>query len=116
MLLKNEQNLLPLKKNLKSIAVIGPDADNPLNQLGDYTTRKVTQPVVTILQGIKQKVGPQTKALYAKGANVLGDDKSGFRDAVQAAKGADLAVVVVVSGSGTTRAITKKEQLRMRSS
>ena len=94
-LLKNEQNLLPLKKDLKSIAVIGPDADNTLNQLGDYTARKVTQPVVTILQGIKQKVGPQTKVLYAKGSNVLGDDKSGFREAVQAAKGADLAVVVV---------------------
>jgi beta-glucosidase len=94
-LLKNEQNLLPLKKDLKSIAVIGPDADNTLNQLGDYTARKVTQPVVTILQGIKQKVGPQTKVLYAKGSNVMGDDKSGFREAVQAAKGADLAVVVV---------------------
>jgi beta-glucosidase len=94
-LLKNEQNLLPLKKNLKSIAVIGPDADNTLNQLGDYTARKVTQPVVTILQGIKQKVGPQTKVLYAKGSNVLGDDKSGFREAVQAAKSAELAVVVV---------------------
>jgi beta-glucosidase len=100
-LLKNEQNLLPLKKNLKSIAVIGPDADNTLNQLGDYTAKKVTQPVVTILQGIKQKVGPQTKVLYAKGSNVLGDDKSGFREAVQAAKGADLAVVVVGEQFGT---------------
>ena len=100
-LLKNEQNLLPLKKNLKSIAVIGPDADNTLNQLGDYTPKKVTQPVVTILQGIKQKVGPQTKVLYAKGSNVLGDDKSGFREAVQAAKGADLAVVVVGEQFGT---------------
>jgi beta-glucosidase len=100
-LLKNEQNLLPLKKNLKSIAVIGPDADNTLNQLGDYTAKKVTQPVVTILQGIKQKVGSQTKVLYAKGSNVLGDDKSGFREAVQAAKGADLAVVVVGEQFGT---------------
>ena len=94
-LLKNEQNLLPLKKTLKSIAVIGPDADNGANQLGDYTARTVLQPVVTILQGIKEKVGPQTKILYAKGSNVLGDDKSGFRDAVQAAKSADFAVVVV---------------------
>ncbi len=93
-LLKNEQNLLPLKKTLKSIAVIGPDADNGENQLGDYTARTVLQPVVTILQGIKEKVGPQTKILYAKGSNVLGDDRSGFRDAVQAAKSADLAVVV----------------------
>ncbi len=94
-LLKNEQNLLPLKKNLKSIAVIGPDADSSSNQLGDYTTRKVLQPVVTVLQGIKEKVGPQTKVYYAKGSNVLGDDKSGFQDAVHAAKSAELAVVVI---------------------
>jgi beta-glucosidase len=94
-LLKNDQNLLPLKKNLKSIAVIGPDADSSSNQLGDYTTRKVLQPVVTVLQGIKEKVGPQTKVYYAKGSNVLGDDKSGFQEAVHAAKSADLAVVVI---------------------
>ena len=36
-LLKNEKNLLPLKKDLKSMAVIGPNADNVLNQLGDYS-------------------------------------------------------------------------------
>ncbi len=94
-LLKNEQNLLPLQKNLKSIAVIGPDADNTLNQLGDYTARVVTQPVVTILQGIKAKVSPQTRVLYVKGSEVMGSDKSGFAAAVQAAKAADLAVVVV---------------------
>jgi beta-glucosidase len=94
-LLKNEQNLLPLKKNLTSIAVIGPDADSSSNQLGDYTSRKVLQPVVTVLQGIRERVGPQTKVYYAKGSNVLGNDKSGFQDAVQAAKRADVAVVVV---------------------
>ena len=94
-LLRNEQNLLPLKKDLKSIAVIGPDADNALNQLGDYTAHTVTQPVVTILQGIKAKVSPQTRVLYARGSEVLGADKSGFAAAVQAAKAADLAVVVV---------------------
>src|ERR1022692_4029447 len=51
-LLKNERNLLPLKKNLKSIAVIGPDAENVMNQLGDYSPHKVPQHVVTILEGI----------------------------------------------------------------
>ena len=60
-LLKNERNLLPLAKNLKSIAVIGPGADEGGNQLGDYTSRKVLQPVVTVLQGIKEKVGTQTR-------------------------------------------------------
>lgn len=94
-LLKNENDLLPLRKNLRSIAVIGPDADDPVNQLGDYTAGTVLQPIVTVLQGIKQKLGPQTKLLYAKGCNVVGDDKSGFGEAVHAAQNADLAVVVV---------------------
>lgn len=106
-LLKNEQNLLPLKKNLKSIAVIGPDADNTLNQLGDYTTSTVLQPVVTILDGIKEKVSPQTKVHYVKGCNVLGNDKSGIPAAVQAAKSADLAIVVV--GEQFGRGETKSE-------
>lgn len=94
-LLKNEKDLLPLKKDLNSIAVIGPDADNALNQLGDYTALKVLQPVVTVLDGIKEKVGPRTKMLYVKGCNVQGDDKSGFPAAIQAAKNADVSVVVV---------------------
>ena len=94
-LLRNEQSFLPLRKDLKSIAVIGPDADNTLNQLGDYTAQAVTQPVITILQGIKARVSPQTRVLYAKGSDVMGADKSGFAAAVQSAKAADLAVVVV---------------------
>jgi beta-glucosidase len=109
-LLKNEHNLLPLKKSLKSIAVIGPDADSSLNQLGDYTTRKVLQPVVTVLQGIKEKVGPQTKFYYAKGSNVLGDDKSGFQEAVHAAKSADLAIVVVGEQFGRNETDQKERE------
>ncbi len=94
-LLKNENNVLPLRKDLKSIAVIGPDADEASNQIGDYAPAKVLQPVITILDGIRQKVGLQTKVLYAKGCNVMGNDKSGFEEAVSIAKSADLAVVVV---------------------
>jgi beta-glucosidase-like glycosyl hydrolase len=60
-LLKNEGNLLPLKKNLKSIAVIGPHADS--GELGDYSPRVVLQHVVTVLEGIKAKVSPTTKIL-----------------------------------------------------
>lgn len=75
--------------------MIGPDADNAMNLLGDYAPTKVPQTVVTILDGIRQKVGPQTKVLYAKGCNVMGDDKSGFEEAVGIAKNAELAVVVV---------------------
>ncbi|MGH9395629.1 MAG: glycoside hydrolase family 3 C-terminal domain-containing protein, partial [Terriglobia bacterium] len=108
-LLKNEKNLLPLGKNLKSIAVIGPDADNALNQLGDYTPSKVLQPVTTILEGIKESVGPQTKVVYAKGSNILGDDKSGFGEAIQAAKSAELAVVVVGEEFGESHTTNRED-------
>ncbi|MGH9353732.1 MAG: glycoside hydrolase family 3 C-terminal domain-containing protein, partial [Terriglobia bacterium] len=108
-LLKNEKNLLPLGKNLKSIAVIGPNADNALNQLGDYTPLKVLQPVTTILEGIKEKVGPQTKVVYAKGSNVLGDDKSGFGEAVQAARSAEVAVVVVGEEFGESHTTNRED-------
>ncbi|MCL5004932.1 MAG: glycoside hydrolase family 3 C-terminal domain-containing protein [Acidobacteria bacterium] len=94
-LLKNENHLLPLRKDLKSIAVIGPDANNVPNQLGDYTLPQLLQPVTTILEGIKNKVGAQTSVIYAKGCKVVGDDKSEFPEAVQAAQKAGVAIVVV---------------------
>ena len=94
-LLKNEHNLLPLKKTLKTIAVIGPNADNASNQLGDYSPLQVPQHVSTVLDGIKGKVSPATRVVYVKGCGVTGADKSTFEKAVEAAKGADVAVVVV---------------------
>ena len=99
-LLKNERNALPLKKGLKSIAVIGPDADNLMNQLGDYSPKKVLQHVTSILEGIKAKAGQETKIVAVKGCGVLGNDKSGFAEATRAAKSADVAIVVVGENQG----------------
>ena len=99
-LLKNERNLLPLRKELKSIAVIGPDAENLMNQLGDYSPHKVPQHVVSILEGIKTKAGRQTKVVAARGCGVMGNDKSGFPEATRAAKSADVAIVVVGENQG----------------
>jgi len=94
-LLKNDKNLLPLKKDLKSVAVIGPNADDVMNQLGDYSPKKVLQHVTTVIEGIKAVVSLQTKVTQARGCEITGSDKSGFAGAVQAAKGADVAIVVV---------------------
>jgi beta-glucosidase len=94
-LLKNEKNLLPLKNDLKSIAVIGPNADNSSNLFGDYAPSVVLQHVETILDGIKGKVSSTTRVVYAKGCAVNDEDKSGFTNAVEAAKNADAAIVVV---------------------
>ncbi len=94
-LLKNENNLLPLDKNIKSIAVIGPNADHKRNQLGDYTSKTILQDVMTVLDGIKNEVSNETKVVYVKGCNVLRTDTNEIRDARKAAENADVAVVVV---------------------
>jgi beta-glucosidase len=94
-LLKNEKDLLPLKKNLRSIAVIGPDADAPVDQLGDYHPQIIPQEVVTILKGIRNKVGPATRISYIKGCEVIGDKFNEIEKAKRAAKSADIAIVVI---------------------
>ena len=100
-LLKNDKNLLPLRKNLKSVAVIGPDADDLLNQLGDYSPKVIPQHIVSILEGIKAKVEPGAKVTVVKGCDVLGENKSGFTEAIRAAKNAEVAIVVVGETSHT---------------
>ena len=93
-LLKNEKNILPLSKGLKSVAVIGPDADNGWSQLGDYSPSVVPHKISTILEGIRQKVSPHAKLMYAQGCDVIGG-KQNIAEAVAAAKKAQIAVVVV---------------------
>jgi beta-glucosidase-like glycosyl hydrolase/peptidoglycan/xylan/chitin deacetylase (PgdA/CDA1 family) len=94
-LLKNENNTLPLKKTIRKIAVIGPNADNNLNQLGDYTAKVVLQDIVTVLDGVKAKVSPGTTVKYLKGCNVIGNDINEISSAKKLAKNSDLAIVVL---------------------
>lgn len=94
-LLKNEKNLLPLKKNVKSIAVIGPNADEARNILGDYVALKVLQHVVTIREGIQNKVGPGVRVEYVKGCDVIDTNGSEIEKARASAKNAEVAVVVL---------------------
>lgn len=93
-LLKNENQLLPLKKDLKSIAVIGPNADDGWSQLGDYSPAEVPQKLVTVLEGIRQKVSPGTTVEFVKGCDVIGG-KADFSQAVEAARKASVVVLVV---------------------
>jgi beta-glucosidase-like glycosyl hydrolase len=94
-LLKNEKQLLPLSKEIRSIAVIGPNANHEKNLLGDYTSIKVTQDIVTILEGIQSKVSPDATVRYVQGCHVIGDDLNEIRQARQAAKQSEVAIVVV---------------------
>jgi beta-glucosidase len=94
-LLKNDKMLLPLNKGTGSIAVIGPNADDIKNQLGDYTSLTVTQEVTTVLKGIKEKVGGNARINYVKGCNVIGDELNEINKAVAAARKSDVAIVVL---------------------
>ena len=121
MLLKNN-GVLPLQKNLKRIAVIGPNADTPYNQLGDYTAPQAREAIVTVLDGVKAAVDKQTEVVYAKGCAVRDTTSADIPAAVSAAESAD-AVVLVVGGSSardfrtkyiaTGAAIASKEVLDM---
>jgi beta-glucosidase len=97
-LLKNDQHILPLSKSLKRIAVIGPNADNAYNQLGDYTAPQAEGKVQTLLTGIRAAVGNSTKVDYVKGCSIRDTNNSDIAAAVAAAKQAD-AVVLVLGGS-----------------
>ena len=93
-LLKNDSALLPLDASkLKSIAVIGPNADQV--QYGDYTYTRDNRSGVTILQGLRDRLGSRVQINYAKGCNITGSDRSGFAAAVEAASKSDVAVVVL---------------------
>ncbi len=101
-LLKNEGNLLPLKKDIKSIAVIGPNASDEINQLGDYIPNKIIVDIVTVLEGIKNKVPSETQVSSVKGCNLMGDELNEIAKAKKAAKKADIAIVVLGEGGYTT--------------
>ena len=107
-LLKNDRNMLPFSKDIRTIAVIGPNAD--LAQTGDYSAKAAAGQLVTVLQGIKSHVSAGTTVLYEKGCNVQSMDSSGFNAAVDAASKADAIVLVVGDYSNNDPAIGNKEK------
>lgn len=96
-LLKNEKNILPLKKDIKTIAVIGPLADDKENPLGGWAAFGNPDDVLSVIDGLKNKVS-NTKILYSKGCEIESDSKDGFSDAISKAKNSD--VVILVLGEG----------------
>ena len=97
-LLKNENGLLPLSKDLKKIAVIGPNADMQYNQLGDYTAPQEPEFIVTPLEGIRAKM-PKAEITYVKGTAIRDTTQTDIPAAVAAAKNAEVAIVVLGGSS-----------------
>jgi len=92
-LLKNENSILPIRKDLKSIAVIGPNAED-LNVLkGNYSSDPSRY--TSFLQGIKQKVSSKTQVLYVRGCGLISKSKDEFEKAVEAANNSELVIMVL---------------------
>jgi len=132
-LLKND-GLLPLKKTIGTLAVIGPNANDGRNQLGDYSYTSIiesilltppenssfakidsaafashTVKVISALDGIRSAVSSATKILYARGCDNLNNNTDDFVGAVKAAEQADVVILVLGDRSGMTPACTTGE-------
>jgi len=94
-LLKNENNLLPLNKNIKSVALIGPLADNQEDLLASWAAFGDEENVVTVLQGLKNILGDDTDINFTKGCNINDEDTSGYEEAIEISKVSDVVILVV---------------------
>lgn len=96
-LLENRSGTLPLDpRRLRRVAVIGPNADNIYNQLGDYTAQQTA--ANTVRDGLEKLLG-RDRVVYSRGCTVRGGDRSEIAAAVSAARGTDAAVVVIGGSS-----------------
>lgn len=93
-LLKNENETLPIKKSTKTIAIIGPMGDNQRDLIGSWSAAGDWSKSVTLLQGLKNKL-PDANIIYAKGAEVDGDSKVMFAEAVRVARRAEVVILAL---------------------
>ncbi|WP_406845141.1 glycoside hydrolase family 3 N-terminal domain-containing protein [Flavobacterium soyae] len=98
-LLKNENQTLPISKSVKTIAFIGPMVKEYKANMGFWSVElpdvNYDKWVVSQWDGLQNKVGKNTKLLYAKGCEVDGDNKDGFAEAVETAKQADVVILSI---------------------
>ncbi|WP_430813689.1 beta-glucosidase BglX [Carboxylicivirga sp. RSCT41] len=107
-LLKNDNQILPLSSETKRIAVVGPLANDKDSPLGNWRAKAVSHSAVSLLEGVKAAVGSSTKIKYAEGCQLsIGprnftdrmifneSDRSGFRAAVKAARQSDVVLLAI---------------------
>jgi beta-glucosidase len=122
-LLKNDNNVLPLSKRIRKIALAGPNCDDVQSQLGDWSfgARDLsraevpmldyhpgydTSPIVTVLEGLRKRAGDAIEVLYEKGCDVHGGDDHRIKQAEEIAAESDIIIAVVgddVTLNGETR-------------
>jgi len=129
MVLLANDGTLPLRPGLRTVAIIGPNADSARNLLGDYAQAACTQALLemggfgselpegltvadelagraSILDAIRGRFDASTEVRYAQGCGIMDGDDQGIQAAVEAARGAEVAIVVVGERSGLTRDCT----------
>ena len=100
-LLKNDAlqgtgRTLPLKKSIRTLALIGPQADDKAEMLGSWSSAGDAKDAVTLKQALETRFASGgTKLIYAKGTDLKGDSTAGFDEAVSAAKQADVVVMAL---------------------
>ena len=111
-LLKNDHATLPLSKQTKRIALIGPLANNRSEVMGSWKARGEEGDVVTVLDGIKKKLGNNVAVTYVQGCDFLDPSTHEFSAAFEAAKRSDVVIAVVgekalMSGESRSRAVLR---------
>jgi beta-glucosidase len=107
-LLKNDRQTLPISKTLKEIAVIGALADDKANTLDWWAGDAKAEDSITILEGVRQKLGTNANIRFEKGCELTCDSDKDFDRAADAAKDADFTIIVVgetrdISGEAASR-------------
>ena len=119
-LLKNKNTILPLKKSMKRIAVLGPLADNQAELRGPWAAQGKNEEMISVMKGLRGKLSSQTQLVYEKGCEIVSDSGSRIAEAVRIAKQSDIVVCVLgekenMSGEAASRSMLtlpgKQEEL-----
>ncbi|MEI7725208.1 MAG: glycoside hydrolase family 3 N-terminal domain-containing protein [Bacteroidota bacterium] len=98
-LLKNQNQTLPIPAGVKRIAIIGPLADSKKDMLGSWSAAGKPENCITLLEGVKNRAGQTTEVLFEKGCNTNDNDKSGFDAAMKLAMNADYIILALGENS-----------------
>jgi beta-glucosidase len=114
-LLKNENKLLPLSKNIKNIALIGPFGKATSDNLGFWSTSwpDDNKLIVPIYDGLKNQLSADSRLVYAKGCNINDTDKSQFSEAIQAAKNADVVIMTLGEAANMSGEAKSRSSIRL---
>jgi len=114
-LLKNDRQTLPISKQTKTIALIGPFIKAKSDNLGfwSYDWPDDSARIVSVWDGVKSKVGTDTKMLYAKGCNINDTSTAGFAEAIEMAKQADVIVMNVGEARDMSGEAKSKSSIRL---